>query len=186
MQEAELAKLCLLHLECEEALLAASADVLREVYAAAIEGNRQGMADAIQRQQGAETALAALRLERDSFRRQAGAHLGIPAQAITVNQLALHFGHRPAAMGLGPNADGRQPKAGQEISSRLLQKRQSLQEKVAEVKRLGGDITLLSHYVLDFLKRFFVELTGGVKCGRYGPEGLRHEPACGSLLQAKG
>jgi hypothetical protein len=165
-RESALAKLCLLHLDCEQALLAATEDVLRQVYAAAIEGNRPGMTLALKHQEGAEKALAELRQQRDSFRRQAGACLGIPAESVTLNGLAPYF--RP------------------EILTRLLEKRQCLQKKVTQVQRLGRDIALLSHYILDFLKRFFVDITGGMKCGRYGREGLRHEPACGSLLQAKG
>jgi hypothetical protein len=68
----------------------------------------------------------------------------------------------------------------------VLQRRQELHRLAADAEMLGGDIALFSHYFLDFLRRFFVQLTGGRNSGRYGPEGLRRESVCGSLMQAQG
>jgi hypothetical protein len=159
----ELAQRCLAQLDREETHLEDTRKVLGTAYAAAVSGQSQGMAQALERQ---AEAVAAMRREREAFRQEAGAWLNLPVHEVTLQKLARHL----------PS----------DIAQRLLQRRAQLRARCTEVQRLVGELALLSHYVLDFLKRFFIELTGGVKCGRYGPEGLRQEPVYGSLLRAQG
>jgi hypothetical protein len=161
-----LIQLCDAHLDREEAHLETTREALREIYTAAVAGRPQELADVVQRREDTARGTAEMRGERQGFRTEAGAMLSIPAESVTLRTLA---GHMPAALG-----------------QRLLQRRQKLLDLAHAVDHQARDIALLSHYFLEFLQRFFIELTGGRKSGRYGPEGLRREPICGSLLQAQG
>jgi len=161
-----LVQLCSAHLDREQAHLETTRELLRKVYAAALASKPQGLADLLERQKSTAEASAGIRAERERFRTEAGNLLGIATQAVTVREIARRL---PAG-----------------IAQHLLERRRELHGLAVEVEGLGRDIALFSHYFLDFLRRFFIQLTGGRGSGRYGPEGLRREPVCGSLLQAQG
>jgi hypothetical protein len=79
-----LARLCAAQLDRELAHLETVRDLLKQVYAAAVASKPQGLADLLERQKGVAEAAADVRAERDRFRAEAGAVLGLPADAVTV------------------------------------------------------------------------------------------------------
>jgi flagellar biosynthesis/type III secretory pathway chaperone len=158
-------QMCHAHLDQEEAVLESAAEVLRQVHAAVVEGQREKMAELLERQVAIARALDRVRQQRERFCQQAAAVLGTEAHPVTLRKLADQM---PAI-----------------LRERLLQRRQHLHRLAGEVERLGRDVALLSHYFLEFLQRFFMALTGG-HSGRYGREGIRQQPACGSFLRAQG
>jgi hypothetical protein len=162
----QLARLCCAQLDREQAHLETARAVLRQVYAAALASKPQPLADLLARQKSVAQDAESVRAERARFRAQAAAVLGTSADTVTLREIARHL---PAG-----------------IAQLVLQRRQELHRLSGEVQGIGRDIALFSHYFLDFLERFFIQLTGGRNSGRYGPEGLRREAVCGSLLQAQG
>jgi hypothetical protein len=161
-----LVRLCSAHLDREQAHLETTREVLRKVYAAARASKPQELSDLLERQKNVAEATAGIRAERERFRAEAGCLMGIAVEAVTVGEIARRL---PAG-----------------IAQHVLERRRQLQRLAGEVESLGRDVALFGHYFLDFLQRFFVQLTGGRNSGRYGPEGRRREPVCGSLLQAQG
>ena len=162
-----IAQTCLAHLDEEEGVLAATQDMLARLRVAVLAGEPRKLAEALHAQEPTARALIGIRQQRQQLCQEAAALMKVPADTISLSKLA----------GCCPPG----------LAKRLLDKRAPLRARAAEVDRLTRDIALLSHSFLDFLQRFFVEITGNGNCsGRYGPAGVRREPACGALLQAQG
>jgi hypothetical protein len=108
-----------------------------------------------------------MRCQRQRWRNQVGAWLGMPSQNVTLAAVA--------AVLSGPS------------QRTLLGARDRLRKQVQEVLWLNGTNAFLVRAYLDVLQRFFLDLTGtGEASGRYGREGACPPPAYGSLLHVKG
>ena len=103
---------------------------------------------------------------RVAFQQEAADQLGVPAESVTLELLA---GRLPA-----PTA------------RRVAEARANLRHTAAEVERLSASNASLVYYCLDFLRRFFARLTGGLPDGRYGPTGAPAAASGGSLINARG
>src|SRR5438105_13924970 len=79
-----LAQLCFAQLDREQAYLETARDVLRQVYAAGVASKAQRLADLLEPQRAVALAAAEVRAERDRFRAEASAVLGLPLSDVTV------------------------------------------------------------------------------------------------------
>jgi hypothetical protein len=134
--------------------------------AALLDRDHTALGAALSRHQATARRAEALSLRRAAFQQEASAHLGVPAESVTLELLA---GRLPA------------PAAG-----RVAEARANLRHTAAEVERLSASNASLVYYCLDFLRRFFVRLTGGLPDGRYGPTGAPAAALNGSLINARG
>lgn len=165
---AALGEQCLLHLERETAVMSTAGEMLEHLQTAVRASDPRKLAQALHAQESACRDILDMKQQRQSFREHAARTLQIPVQAVTLSRL----GDVMSA----------------ETRNAMLEKRDALRSCVADVERRTREIALVSHYFLDFVQRFFAEITGTASAGsRYGPHGQPStHAACGSLLQAQG
>lgn len=134
---------------------------------AALLSHDQGALDeALTLHQGTVRRGEELRQQRDRFRQEIAHLLGIPAHEVTLSLLRAHLP--------------------EEASAAVAAAQARLQEQSAEVERLNRANAALMRSCLDFLQRFFGDLTGRPAEGRYGPGGVLRETPSGSLIDARG
>lgn len=170
LDDARLAELGLKHLEREETLLEATLSALQRIRVALLAGDLEVLAETQRQHEELVRAGNVLRQERARFRQEAAQLLGGTSSAgesVTLQTLAARL----------PGEAGEQ----------LAQGRERLRRLAREVEHLNGSNVSLIYYCLDFLDRFFMEITGREPSGgRYGPSGTHQEAACGSILEARG
>jgi flagellar biosynthesis/type III secretory pathway chaperone len=155
------------HLAQEEAMLAATLELSRQVRAALIQNNRAGLTEALAQQERAVQPGPELRRERARLREKAAAALGIPADAFTLGKLAPHS-TRP-------------------LADRLSRFRDRLRQLAQELDQLNRDNAVLVRFNLDFFQQVLVAITGGKPAtGCYGPHGNKQTAPLGSLIEARG
>lgn len=158
---------CLAHMQQEEAMLAETLDSLRLVRAALRGGSLDSLKDALDRQARLAHASQELRERRARLRREMSAVLGIAPQSVTLKMLAARL----------PGDAG----------TRLASCRDRLSAMAAEVDHLNRANAALVGQSLDFLERFFIEITGGDRGGAgYSSAGATRAPALGSIIEARG
>jgi hypothetical protein len=158
---------CLAHMQQEEAMLAETLESLEQVRTALRGGGIDALKDALDRQTRIAHASAELRDRRAKLRRQMSAVLGVAPHVVTIKMLAARL----------PG----------EAGARLASCRDRLNEMAARVDRVNRANAALVGQSLDFLERFFIEITGGERDGTgYGPAGDTREPALGSIIEARG
>ena len=163
---AALAARCLDHLRVEEMFRARAVAVLHAVQQALSVGRWSALADLapVQEQLGQESEQ--LGSARRRLCAEASAVLGVPAEELTLEQIARRL----------PEPD----------RARVLEQRGALRAGARETHRLAQVCSVVARYHLDFIQRFFAELTGRADGACYGPEGTLQPSACRSLLQARG
>ncbi|MCC6420491.1 MAG: flagellar export chaperone FlgN [Gemmataceae bacterium] len=159
-----LARLCLQHLEQEQAALETALAALGASRAALLRGETAGLIAG--QQQAAAAVCGHLRQLRNDFRGTAAVILNLPTEDVTLSVLA----------------DALSGEAGRLVASA----RERLARLAAEVRRLIAANASLVRTSLDFVQRFLRDLTGAPTPSRYGPAGTIQEPACAPLLQARG
>jgi hypothetical protein len=164
--EASLAELSLSHLKREEAVLTATLTALEENQRALRGGSLEALAAAAAQQAEATRSAEEMKAQRRHFRAQAAALLQVPPEDVTLSALAAH---------LPPH-----------LAAQLWQSRQRLRQLAGAVDKLNTANAGLLYYCLDFLHRFFRELTGRRATGRYGPGGKPEAAGCGPLLDFRG
>jgi hypothetical protein len=164
---AELARLSAELIEREEAHLAAVLESLGAV-AAGLRGNdAAALAATLQLQDSLAHAGLQVRQARQAFREAAAKALHVSPAAVTLEAVSRS---------LSPLE-----------SRRVLLARARLRSLTRAVEDRMRRIALLTHHYLDFLQKFFAQITGGQpQCDRYGPQGRLRPAACGSLLHARG
>jgi hypothetical protein len=164
---ADLTRLCLELVEREEAHLAAVLESLDEV-ATGLRGNdAAALAASLQRQDSVVQAGLQVRQARHTFRESAARSLQTTPAAITLERVSRNLSAVEAR--------------------RVLQARDRLRRLTREVEDRMRRNALLTHYYLEFLQKFFAQITGGqAQCDRYGPQGKLRPAACGFLLHARG
>ena len=140
---------------------------LRQVRAALTQGNFASLNAALAQQGKTSRAADELRERRTKLRRKLASVLGVAPQTVTVQMLAVRL-------------------AG-DTGERLTACRNRLRIMAAEVDRLNRANAALVSQSLDFLERFFVEITGGEHGGRsYDCSGTSRQSECGSIIEARG
>ncbi len=161
-----LARLCLDHLALEEAHVRATLASLRTVRAALLANDQAALDDALMRHEGTVRRGEELRRARDGFRQEIGELLGLAPGEVNLSLLCSRL---PAD-------------AGATLSAR----QEGLRRDAAEADHLNRSNAVLLHYCLDFLQRFFQDLTGRPAEVRYGPAGALRDTPSGSLIDARG
>jgi transposase InsO family protein len=155
------------HVEREVAVLTLAAETSRQIRDAIGAGGMEGLTVALRLQDELARHNGDMRCQRQRWRNQVGAWLGIPSENVTLSSVASVLS--------GP------------AQRTLLDMRDRLRRQVQEVLRLNGANAFMVRAYLDVLQRFFLDLTGtGEASGRYAREGACPPPAYGSLLQVKG
>lgn len=158
---------CLAHMQQEEAILAETLDSLRQVRTALREGNLDSLKSALERQGRIAQASAELREGRASLRQEMSTALGIPVQNVTLMVLAARL----------PG----------DVADHLASCRARLSNMAAEVDRLNRANAALVGQSLEFLERFFTEITDGDRGGAgYSSRGTARAPLLGSIIEARG
>lgn len=158
---------CLAHMQQEEAMLAETLESLQQVRTALRGGSLDSLKDALDRQARIARASVELRDRRANLRRDMAVVLGVPPRSVTLTMLVAWL----------PGDAG----------ARLASCRDRLNGMAAEVDRLNRANAALVGQSLDFLERFFIEITGGDRGGAgYSPAGATRAPALGSIIEARG
>jgi hypothetical protein len=162
---ATLARLCLEHVAREEAQLGATRDAVGAIRDALLGKNQDALAAALERHEEAARRGEELNLRRDAFRRDVARKLGVPHESVTLDLLADRF---------------------PDMAGAIAQSQARLRQLAAEVERLNHSNAALLSYCLDFLQRFFDQLTGTPRVRRYGPSGALTASSIDSLINARG
>lgn len=163
---AQLAHLSLDHLEREEAFLNANLNGLELLRSALLDHDHGALKDALREQEDLARVRERLFQERALFRQQAALLLDAAPARVCLSLVVERLRGKPA--------------------ERLARRREQLAEKARELERLGQSTAALTNHCLDFLNRFFLEITGGQCDGRYSPKGGRAPGACGSFIEMRG
>ena len=148
-------------------MLAETLASLREIRAALRGGGMSALADALDRQARIARASQELNDRRAKLRRDMAAVLGVAPQQVTLGMLAARL----------PG----------EAGDRLARCRERLNDMATEIDRLNSANAALVGHSLDFLERFFIEITGGDRgAAAYGPTGDTRQPAVRSIIEARG
>jgi len=162
-----LARLCLDQVHLEEAYLAEAKGTLVRMRASLLTSAPAGLAEVLQQEEACGRRGQAMGQQRRRFRRAVADRLGWRPEEVTLKKLVE----------LVP-ADDR---------VLLMQARERIHTQVRELQQLTQANGVLILYFLDFVQRFFLELTGAGNNGeRYSARGARQPAACGSLLQLQG
>ncbi len=161
-----LARVCLEQLERERSHLETIKQLLDQTHATLLSADPGGLAVVMQQQQQAAEATAKMRQDRASFRQEIARAWAVLPATVTLPWLANVLG--------------------EEMGQRLLQERQALQHLSAEVRKVLESNAALMFFCLDFLQRFFADLSGSQPSGCYGPVGALQEAPCGSIIEARG
>jgi hypothetical protein len=160
------AQLCLEHLDVEDAHWSSVVAVLRPLQQALTRGQWQALAESAPAQEEIAQQNERMRPLRQRLRERLAATMRVPADAVSLDQVV--------------------PKLLPSARQRVAEVRAHVRAQAAEAQSLSKACALLAHYHLEFLTRFFSELTGGIEVGRYGREGTLRPAACGSIIQARG
>jgi hypothetical protein len=139
---------------------------LQDVRAALLGRDHAALGAALTRHQPTVRGAEEMRLRRAAFQQEAGEHLGVPPESVTLDLLAARL---PA-----------------DAARQLAGARAGLRQTAAEVQQVSDSNASLLYHCLDFLRRFFDRLTGRPPVGRYGPDGAPAAAAGGSLINARG
>lgn len=162
----DLAQVCLEHLERERSHLETIKQLLDQTHTVLLSANPAGLAAVMQQQQQAAEATAKMRQDRASFRQDIARACAVIPATVTLPWLASILG--------------------EEMRQRLLQERQALEHMSAEVRQVLESNAAMMFFCLDFLQRFFADLSGTQPSGCYGPVGALQEAPCGSIIEARG
>jgi hypothetical protein len=162
----QLARLALEHIADEEAQLQEALATLHDVRAALLGRDPAAVGNTLARQEECARRAEEMRRRRATFQQQAAELLGVPPESVNLDLLAVNM----------PRAD----------AERLVAEQARLRGLAAEVGRVNGVNATLLYHCLDFFRRFFDDLTGGPRDGRYGPAGALAAAPCGSLINARG
>ena len=158
--------MCFDHVAREEAHLRDVLDSLRAVRAALLGNDREALDGALRRHEETLRGGEELDRARSGFRREAAGPLGLAPSEISLTALAARL----------PEAARRD----------LAARQETLRRAAAEADHLNRSNAALLHTCLDFLRRFFADLTGRPADGRYGPSGPLRDTPSGSLIDARG
>lgn len=158
--------LCETYVSGEEMALNRTVSSVRAIRATLLKGGIEELERSLQLQQEGAAVAAVWRRQRDQFRQDAAACLGMPAESITLGRLLEHL----------PPGD----------AEPIRRARQRLRTLAAQVEQLNRGNRILMRYTLDFFQQFFVGLTGGRGSGIYARSGKQQPAACHSLMQARG
>jgi hypothetical protein len=161
-----LAQLCHERAASELAYLEATLDHLRRVRGALTSTQPDRLAAAVQNAQSAAGAFRGMEAERNRFREQAGALLGMAPHAVTLGK----------AIDSLPS----------DLAKPLRELRQRLREMASEMDRVNQANALISWWRLDFLHQVFAGLPGVMSSGRYSQRGKLQTPTCVPLWQTRG
>jgi hypothetical protein len=161
-----LARLCLDHVAHEQAQLGAALALLNDVRAALLGRDHAALAGALARHRATAGGAEETTRRRADFQRQAADFLGVPPASVTLDLLAARL---PA-----------------DAAGHVADARARLRQLAADVERLNASNASLLYYCLDFLRRFFDQLTGRPRDGRYGPAGTPAAAPAASLIDARG
>jgi flagellar biosynthesis/type III secretory pathway chaperone len=164
-RDAPILALCEAYLADEEALLADMLDSLRQVRAAFVERNLNGLATLQNRQEQLVRTSQEMARLRDRLRDSLAPLLGVASDRVTL---------RAAALSLDEPARGR-----------LLARHASLIDLIRETEQLNHHNATLLGYARGFLDSLFACMTGTTVNESYGPRGERRGALCGSFLEAR-
>jgi hypothetical protein len=151
----------------ESAYLEAMLANLETVRSAVTAAEPECLVTALHPARAATAALSDLRQQRQQFRERAGSLLGVPAETVTLGQVANAL---PAA-----------------LAEPVRQQRQRLRQLAVEVDRINQANALVIWWRLDFIQQVFAGIPALACTTRYSPDGGRLQAAaCGSLCQEKG
>src|SRR6185437_8346873 len=163
--DAQILSLCATHLAHEEALLADMLRTLREVRAAFVQRNLNGLAILHTRQEQLVQVSQEMARSRDQLRESLAPLLGVPASEVTL---------RAAALSLP-----------QSVRGSLLDHHARLVELVRQADQLNHHNAALLGYARGFLRGLFASLTGISVSEGYGSQGESRAGLCGSFLEAQ-
>jgi hypothetical protein len=161
-----LGHVCLEHLAQEEAQLDATLDALQGVRAAVLGCDPAALGAALAYQEKIAQLAEFLGERRSALRHYAATRLGLTPTSVTLETLSAHVPPLTA--------------------SQIAAARVRLRRQAAEIDQLNRSNASLISYSLDFLQRFFDDLTGRPRDGRYGPSGALQTASSGSLINARG
>jgi hypothetical protein len=163
--DARILSLCETHLAREEALLADMLRTLREIRAAFVQRNLNGLAALQTHQEQLAQTGQEMGRSRDQLRESLAPLLGVPASEVTLRAAALSL-----------------PEA---VRGSLLDRHAHLVELVRQADQLNHHNAALLGYARSFLRGLFASLTGTSVSEGYGPQGERRAELCGSFLEAR-
>jgi hypothetical protein len=138
---------------------------LRQTRADLMSRDHHRLQAALQRQQSLPEARRQLDEERAAFRRHAATALRLDPGTLTLQRLAELLAEPQRA----------------QLAAACVR----LQKLVVEANRLNQNNAALLYYCLEFLNRFFADLTGGGSAS-YTQAGRQSSAAAGKLLEARG
>ncbi len=163
---AALTERCLDHLRLEELFRARATAVLRAVQEALNAGRWGALADLTPAQEQLAQESEQMRLAQRRLCDDAAAVLNLPSDGLTLERIG-----------------GRLPPP---FAERLRRQRAETRARAQETQRLAQLCGVVARYHLDFIQRFFADLTGLADGACYGPEGTLRPSTCRSLLEARG
>jgi FlgN protein len=157
----------LAHIAKEFALLKAIVDASRQIRAAIDNGGGEALAAALHVQNELIPRATDMSAQRQLWREDAGASLGMAPASVTLATVAAALGGA--------------------AQTTLVSARDRLRQQVQEVARMNRASAFLVRTYLETLQRFFLDLTGsGEASGRYSRGGACPPPTYGSLLHTRG
>jgi hypothetical protein len=147
-------------------LLEANLEGLRQIWAALRGNDHQVLEAVLGKQAEQEQRREGILQERQHFRQQAAAVLGVAPDEVHLGLVVKKL-HGDSAHHLQDHLEG-------------------LREKIREAEHLRENVVSLIGHCLSFLNRFLLDVTGASEAGRYGPAGARPETASGVLLELRG
>jgi hypothetical protein len=155
---------CRAHLEREEGQLVETLTALQHARAALLLGSGLALSEALAWQARAAELGDEAAPQRESFRADLAATLGVAPGAARLSLLLPHLSSEDAA--------------------HLSAKQERLQRLAGEVEQVNQGNAALIRYALGFLHRLFNGTAPGGD--RYDPAGKRHESAWGAFVEARG
>lgn len=155
---------CLAHLEQEEALLTTAHDALHAIREKLVQGDLDGLAQALQNQDQSARPTEEISRARARMRQCVGQAIGVSANSATLSALVGRI-------------DG-------VLRDRLLNQQRRLSTLANKVDLLNRGNAVLAKHSVDLLDQLLLRLTGNTSAGQYARSG-RLEPASGgSVMQA--
>jgi hypothetical protein len=163
---ANMALVCLAHMDQEEMLLAQTRECLRRVREALLHDDAAAVAEALARQNHLAQTSEQIGATRGQLLQSVAAALDVPLSGVTLQLLAARV----------PG----------ELSERLAACRVRVQRLAKEVDELNRGNAALIGYSLQFVHQLLIALTGGEAIGdRYGPVGKVPSMGCGSVVSTQ-
>jgi hypothetical protein len=163
----DLAELLAMHLEDEEAVLAAAVPILRALKAALLETREQKLPDLVERHRAVADLLSDVKIRRERFRAQLARRLQCDAETITVSRVLQRL-----------------PAGSQDTLGACIARIRDLAEEFVTINRW---LTIHLRIHLNAYQRLLCDLTGSARSsGRYGPAGRAEAGNFRPLIQIQG